>query len=92
MSIRQAQAKPKSTEPELVLDQVAAGIYGALINQKVNACPMAIRVAWHSSGTFDEAAGTGGSNGATMRFEPEHSDAANAHRPMLTCDWSVERP
>jgi len=78
MSIRQAQAKPKSTEPELDLDQVAAGIYGALINQKVNACPMAIRVAWHSSGTFDEAAGTGGSNGATMRFEPEHSDAANS--------------
>ena len=52
--------------------------YGALINRKVNACPMAIRVAWHASGTWDKETETGGSNGATMRFEPEHSDGANA--------------
>ena len=39
---------------------------------------MAIRVAWHASGTYDAAAETGGSDGATMRFEPERSDGANA--------------
>ena len=39
---------------------------------------MAIRVAWHASGTFDAADGSGGSDGATMRFEPEHSDGANS--------------
>mgnify|MGYP003385389921 FL=1 len=50
----------------------------ALINNKVNACPMAIRVAWHSSGTFDKHTGKGGSNGGTMRFAPEASDPANA--------------
>jgi len=39
---------------------------------------MAARMAWHCSGTFDRHSNTGGSNGATMRFEPENSDGANA--------------
>jgi catalase (peroxidase I) len=49
-----------------------------VINDKVNACPMAIRVAWHAAGTFEKEGGTGGSNGATMRFAPEANDGANA--------------
>jgi len=49
-----------------------------LINRKANACPMAVRVAWHSSGTFDKSDSSGGSNGGTMRFEPEITDDANA--------------
>jgi cytochrome c peroxidase len=37
-----------------------------------------VRLAWHASGTFDPKSDTvGGSNGATMRFEPEISDGAN---------------
>jgi len=61
------------------LDGIDGQIYSALINKKVNACPMAIRIAWHAAGTYDATdGGTGGSNGATMRFEPEHSDPANA--------------
>lgn len=39
---------------------------------------MAVRVAWHASGTFDVRDGSGGSNGATTRFEPESTDDANA--------------
>jgi cytochrome c peroxidase len=39
---------------------------------------MAMRIAWHSAGTFDKTDGSGGTNGATMRFEPESSDGANA--------------
>ena len=46
--------------------------------RKVNACPMAVRLAWHSSGTFEKEGMTGGSNGAGMRFEPESTDGANA--------------
>ena len=50
----------------------------ALLNNKVIAFPIACRVAWHASGTFDARDGSGGSDGGTMRFEPEKSDPANA--------------
>jgi hypothetical protein len=50
----------------------------AVINKKANACPMTVRLAWHSSGTFNKSNGTGGSDGATMRFAPESTDPANA--------------
>lgn len=37
-----------------------------------------VRLAWHASGTYDKETGTGGSNGATMRFSPEAGHGANA--------------
>lgn len=41
--------------------------------------PLLVRLAWHSSGTYDAATKTGGSgNGATMRFSPESDDPENA--------------
>lgn len=40
--------------------------------------PLFIRLAWHSSGTYDAATGTGGSNGAGMRFATEAADPENA--------------
>lgn len=40
--------------------------------------PIFIRLAWHSSGTYDAATGTGGSNGAGMRFSTEAADPENA--------------
>jgi cytochrome c peroxidase len=39
--------------------------------------PILIRLAWHASGTYDKETGTGGSNGATMRFSPEGGHLAN---------------
>ena len=57
-----------------------AEIEAALISDKGNACPFAVRLAWHSSGTFDKADGTGGSNSAAMRFEPE-SGRRSERRP-----------
>ena len=39
---------------------------------------MAVRLAWHASGTYSAADQTGGSDGATMRFAPESTDGANA--------------
>ncbi|CBF85254.1 peroxidase [Aspergillus nidulans FGSC A4] len=40
--------------------------------------PVLVRLAWHASGTYDAETGTGGSNGATMRFAPESDHGANA--------------
>ncbi|KII92632.1 hypothetical protein PLICRDRAFT_37408 [Plicaturopsis crispa FD-325 SS-3] len=40
--------------------------------------PVILRLAWHSSGTYDKDTNTGGSNYATMRFEPEALHGANA--------------
>ena len=59
-------------------EELKASIKAALINSKVNACPMAVRLAWHASGTYCKTEGNGGSDGATMRFEPESTDGANA--------------
>jgi hypothetical protein len=59
-------------------DVLKSEIRSALINGKVNACPMAIRVAWHAAGTYDKVSRTGGTNGATMRFAEEANDPANA--------------
>lgn len=43
-----------------------------------SAGPVLLRLAWHSSGTYDEETDTGGSNGAGMRYEAEGGDPANA--------------
>ncbi|KAF8800184.1 cytochrome c peroxidase [Phlegmacium glaucopus] len=40
--------------------------------------PVILRLAWHASGTYDKDSNTGGSNYATMRFEPESLHGANA--------------
>ncbi|KAG2175374.1 hypothetical protein INT43_001021 [Umbelopsis isabellina] len=39
--------------------------------------PVLVRLAWHASGTYDDVTKTGGSNGATMRFDPEALHGAN---------------
>jgi len=39
--------------------------------------PILVRLAWHASGTFDKSDGSGGCNGATMRFHPEQDDPEN---------------
>ncbi|VVT54998.1 uncharacterized protein SAPINGB_P004368 [Magnusiomyces paraingens] len=39
--------------------------------------PVLVRLAWHASGTYDAATGTGGSNGSTMRYKSEAMDGAN---------------
>lgn len=41
-----------------------------------SAGPVLVRLAWHASGTFDLASGTGGSDGAGMRYEAEGGDPA----------------
>lgn len=40
--------------------------------------PVFLRLAWHASGTWDQAAKSGGSSKGTMRFKSESSHSANA--------------
>jgi catalase (peroxidase I) len=65
-------------ETQVNVDALKSEIRQALINQKANACPIAVRFAWHASGTFDKSDNTGGLDGATIRFPPESTDGANA--------------
>ncbi len=67
-----------TVNPPVNIEALKSEIRLALINQKSFACPIAMRVAWHSGGTYDQSDNSGGTDGATMRFEPELSDAANA--------------
>jgi len=69
---------PHSMENVINADALKSEIRAAIINRKANACPIAVRLAWHASGTFDKNDSTGGSNGATMRYAPESADDANA--------------
>ncbi len=62
---------------KIYMEALKSDIRKALANKKAFACPIAMRVAWHASGTYDKNDGSGGSDGATMRFEPEISDDAN---------------
>lgn len=64
--------------PPIDLNALKSDIRKALITRKANACPIALRLAWHASGTYDKSDASGGSNGATMRFPPESTDDANA--------------
>jgi catalase (peroxidase I) len=59
-----------------------ANVSSTIISKKSNVCPFTVRLAWHASGTFDQEA-DGGSDGATMRFEPEVTDGANAGLALM---------
>jgi catalase (peroxidase I) len=64
-----------------------AAVSATIVTKKANVCPFTVRLAWHASGTYDKSkAGEldqGGSDGATMRFEPEITDNANAGLALM---------
>lgn len=43
-----------------------------------SSAPIIVRLAWHCCATYDVTTDTGGSNGATMRFQPELTDEGNS--------------
>lgn len=67
--------------PEKTFDNVKASIMEVMDSpdwDDGSYAPILIRLAWHSAGTYCAKDGTGGSNGATMRFSKEANDPDNA--------------
>lgn len=69
---------PKYEDYQKVYDDIAARLEEKDDYDDGSYGPVLVRLAWHASGTYDAETGTGGSNGATMRFAPEGDHGANA--------------
>lgn len=69
---------PQSSDYQAVYDAVAKKLIDESDYDDGSYGPVLLRLGWHASGTYDAETGTGGSNGATMRFEPESDHGANA--------------
>jgi len=73
-----AAFKPTAADYQKVYNAVAKKLWEEDNYDDGSYGPVLVRLAWHASGTYDAATGTGGSNGATMRFAPESEHGANA--------------
>ena len=69
---------PKAQDYQKVYDVVARRLDDIDDYDDGSYGPVLVRLAWHCSGTYDAETKTGGSNGATMRFDPESDHGANA--------------
>jgi len=69
---------PKAEDYQKVYNEIAKALEEKDDYDDGSYGPVLVRLAWHASGTYDAATGTGGSNGATMRFAPEGDHGANA--------------
>ena len=81
-----ASTSVSTSVPTAMENALRTEINSCIVNSKVNVCPFTVRLAWHASGTYDKddtSAQAGGSNGSTMRFEPEITDGANAGLDMM---------
>lgn len=63
--------------------QGAKAAIADMLDENEDMGPTLVRLAWHSSGTWDAASRTGGSNGATMRFAAESAHGANAGKFVI---------
>ena len=70
--------KPTKEDYQKVYDAIAELLWEKDDYDDGSYGPVLVRLAWHASGTYDKETGTGGSNGATMRFSAEGSHGANA--------------
>ncbi len=59
----------------------------ALVKDDYDKGPTLVRLAWHSSGTYDKMSKTGGSGGGTMYFKEELDHGANAGLERTAVSW-----
>eukprot|EP00283_Hemiselmis_rufescens_P023039 CAMPEP_0173446762 /NCGR_PEP_ID=MMETSP1357-20121228/37272_1 /TAXON_ID=77926 /ORGANISM="Hemiselmis rufescens, Strain PCC563" /LENGTH=326 /DNA_ID=CAMNT_0014413091 /DNA_START=60 /DNA_END=1040 /DNA_ORIENTATION=+ len=79
--VQPASAKGRVRVPFLLYDDLKK-----LVEKDPDFGPTLVRLAWHSSGTYDKMSKTGGSSKGTIRFKEELSHGANAG-----LDKAVER-
>ncbi|PYH73654.1 heme peroxidase [Aspergillus vadensis CBS 113365] len=77
-SVSSKEFVPTKEDYQKVYDAVAQRLANETDYDDGSYGPVLVRLAWHASGTYDKETGTGGSNGATMRFAPESDHGANA--------------
>lgn len=59
----------------------------ALVRDDPNKGPTLVRLAWHSSGTYDKVSKTGGSGQGTIRFSEELAHGGNAGLKDTAVQW-----
>jgi cytochrome c peroxidase len=81
-------ALPAFAEESTAVDYkaVAADI-AAMIKADPDKGPTLVRLAWHSSGTYDKMTKTGGSGGGTIRFAEELAHGGNAGLATTAVAW-----
>jgi len=77
-----AHAKGKKVDYKAV-----AGDIASIIKDDPNKGPTLVRLAWHSSGTYDKMSRDGGSGGGTIRFKEELAHGGNAGLGETAVPW-----
>ncbi|KAI8890917.1 class II peroxidase [Backusella circina FSU 941] len=71
------ESKPKEVDYQKIYNEIAEMFDEDPDYDDSSKAPVILRLAWHASGTYDAESKTGGSDGATMRFDPEAGHGAN---------------
>jgi len=80
------QANAAGNKKKLDYKAVAKDI-AALVKEDPDKGPTFIRIAWHSSGSYDKSDNSGGSRGGTMRFSEELKHGGNAGLATTAKAW-----
>jgi catalase (peroxidase I) len=75
-------APAKSVDYKAVAEDIAA-----LVKEVPDRGPTLVRLAWHSSGTYDKMLKDGGSAGGTIRFKEELAHGGNAGLAATAVEW-----
>ncbi len=77
-------------DPKVDYKDVAKDIVNVINEDSNNRGPTLVRLAWHSSGTYDKMLRTGGSGGGTIRFKKELAHGGNAGLEETAVTWLEE--
>ena len=77
-----AHAAASSVDYKAVASDIAE-----LVKKNPDWGPTLVRLAWHSSGTYDKESKTGGSYGGTIRFQSELAHGGNAGLGVTAVQW-----